>query len=267
MLKQKLKRKIQESAITGCSKQAANSESLSNLTPSERLHFGRTDSLKRNLNRIAAKGRPADPVSLEELEIVHPFNKTKDGRNFLIDDNTDTSTRIIVWGSDICIAHLAESDVWMMDGTFKITPPMFYQLYVIRAPLEDTSVSCVYAIMTGKSYETYRQLLTIVMEKCTDISGRDPYPSKIVIDFEAAMIKAVTDVFGYNGLVQACFFHLTKSTWRHIQKRASSRDMMRVSTRDSFVMNGLAFLPLDLVPEGMRFIDNNCPNHLQVLLN
>ena len=214
VLKQKLnlKRKIQESAITGCSKQAAISESLSNLTPSERLHFGRTDSLKRNLNRIAAKGRPADPASLEKLEIVHPFNKTKDGRNFLIDDNTNTSTRIIVWGSDICIAHLAESDVWMMDGTFKITPPMFYQLYVIRAPLEDTSVSCVYAIMTGKSYEAYRQLLTIVMEKCTDISGRDPYPSKIVIDFEAAMIKAVTDVFGYNGLVQACFFHLTKST-------------------------------------------------------
>jgi len=33
------------------------------------------------------------------------------------------------------------------------------------------------------------------------------------------------------------------------------------------MMNGLAFLPLDLVPEGMRFLDKNCPNHLQVLLN
>ena len=89
--------------------------------------------------------------------------------------------------------------------------------------------------MTGKSYEAYRQLLTIAMEKCSDISGRDPYPSKIVIDFEAAMIKAVTDVFGYNGLVQACYFHPTKSIWRHIQKRASPRDTMRMSTRDSFV--------------------------------
>ena len=41
VLKQKLnlKRKIQESAITGCSKQAAISESLSNLTPSDFVLF------------------------------------------------------------------------------------------------------------------------------------------------------------------------------------------------------------------------------------
>ena len=77
----------------------------------------------------------------------------------------------------------------------------FYQLYVIRAPLDDTSVSCVYALLTGKSYAAYRKLLEIVIEKCTSLSGTDPYPSKIVIDFEAAMIRAVTDVFGYNGLV------------------------------------------------------------------
>ena len=43
-----LKRKIADTAVTGCSKQAAISESLAQLSPLERLHFGNPES---QLNR------------------------------------------------------------------------------------------------------------------------------------------------------------------------------------------------------------------------
>ena len=83
------------------------------------------------------------------------------------------------------------------------------------------------------------------------------------------MIKAVTDVFGYNGLVHACFFHLTKSVWRNIQKKKLAKRYNEDEDTKHFcgMMNGLAFLPLDRVPEGMRYLDINCPSHLQELLN
>ena len=66
------------------------------LSPLERLHLGNPESVKCNLNRIAAKGRPLDPTFLSDLVISFPFNENVDGDSFLIDDNLDYTDRIIV---------------------------------------------------------------------------------------------------------------------------------------------------------------------------
>ena len=90
----------------------------------------------------------------------------------MIDNNLDYTDRIIV--SDLCIAHLAKSEIWMMDGTFKVTPSLFQQLYVIRAHLEDTAISCVYALMKRKSQDSYKKLLDIICQKCKFVTEYEP---------------------------------------------------------------------------------------------
>ena len=55
-----------------------------------------------------------------------------------------------------------------MDGTFKGVPVLFQQLYVIRAKLDDSAVSTVYAFMSSKSEVAYRQLL-IISDKCENL--------------------------------------------------------------------------------------------------
>ena len=46
-----------------------------------------------------------------------------------------------------------------MDGNLSMAPPVFGngQLYVIRAPLASTYVTCVYALMAGKTQAKYEE--------------------------------------------------------------------------------------------------------------
>ena len=263
-----LKRKIEDSPLAAGSKQATISESLSSLTPSERIKFGTIASVQRSVCRYAAKNQPSDPQCLEDLIIDGSWTENNDGSSFLIDDNKNNSDRIIIFGSNACLSHLATSTIWMMDGTFKVAPNLFKQLYVIRAPLENTSISCVYALMTRKTEASYINLLRTVVTKCKDI-GIEVNPQKVVMDFEMAMIKAVRHVFGWTAEIHGCFFHLCQSTWRKIQSLGlSSLYKNDLEVREFCgMLNGLAFLPEDEVVEGLFYLRSIVPSSLESLIN
>jgi len=59
------------------------------------------------------------------------------------------SDRVIVFASPDQLRHLALANTWYMDGNFSMSPRLFTQLYVIRAPLGETAVTCAYALLTG----------------------------------------------------------------------------------------------------------------------
>jgi len=52
-----------------------------------------------------------------------------------------------------------------MDGNFAIALTLFEQLYAIRAPLGSSYVTCVFALLSGKSQVEYVELLTAVVGK------------------------------------------------------------------------------------------------------
>ena len=106
---------------------------------------------------------------------------------------------------------------WFLDGNFKMAPPVFRQgqLYVLRAPLDSTYVTCVYALMAGKSQAEYEELLRAVVNTCHQY-GFSPDPSVVITDFEVAVMRATTDVLGSHVAHAGCFYHLTQSTWRKV---------------------------------------------------
>lgn len=88
------------------------------------------------------------------------------------------------------------------------------QLYVIRVNLGNNYVTCLYALMTGKSYDHYRELFSAIKEKCRT-AYRLPEPAVVYMDFEQSSMRAAADVLG--PIVQrACFYHFTQSTWRKV---------------------------------------------------
>lgn len=109
------------------------------------------------------------------------------------------------------------ADRWFMDRNFTMSPSQFQQLYVIRAPLGASAVSCVYALLSGKTQRIYEILLKAVVDKCDAISYSVD-PTTVICDFEEAVINAITAVLGSHVNVQGCFYHLTQSTWRKIQE-------------------------------------------------
>ena len=56
-----------------------------------------------------------------------------------------------------------------MDGTFNSCPSLFQHLYVVRATLGESYVSCVYAFLSNKDQSTYEELLSAIVDKCADL--------------------------------------------------------------------------------------------------
>ena len=74
-----------------------------------------------------------------------------------------------------------------MDGNFAMPPKIFDQLYVIRAPLGDSAVTCVYALLSGKSQAVYEEMFRGMEAKCEEL-GFNLDPSTVMTDLEIVSV-------------------------------------------------------------------------------
>ena len=230
--------------------------------------LGNPDTVKRSLRRERAKHMPKNPASLSELMLDGEWTTTVDGDPFVIYDNgVDSSARMLVFGTDLGLRHLASSDSWFMDGTFDVAPLLFTQLYVIRVPLGESAVTCVYAFLPNKHQETYEELFSAIQDRCTEL-GFNVDPTTVTMDFEQAVINAMQSSFGPHVNIHGCFYHLAQSTWRKIQSLGLVQHYREEDDVKLFcgMMDGLAFLPEDDVPDGMAYLRDNIPEGLEPLL-
>ncbi|KAL8577941.1 hypothetical protein ACOMHN_011937 [Nucella lapillus] len=179
---------------------------------------------------------PKDPAYLREIEIPHEWRTTggPDPQPFLMHDSGSDSgpQRMIIFATDRTLRHLARADEWFMDGNFSMAPDHFCQLYVIRAPVGDTCISCVYALLPNKTQETYEQMLQAILDRCDELQLM-PDPSQVIVDYEKAVIQALHSKLGEHVEVKGCFFHLTQ---------------------------------IDDVPTGMEYLCDNTPDGAEELL-
>lgn len=155
-----------------------------------------------------------------------------------------------------------------MDGTFGVVPMIFDQLYAIRVPLGETSVSCVYALLPGRTQTLYEEMFRGIENAC-DILEISLDPAVVIADFEKAAWQAVTAVFGDQIEIKGCFFHLTQSTWRKIQSLGLTAAYKDKDEAKHFcgMLDALAFLPVSDIPEAMEHLRHNVPQRFEDLLS
>lgn len=111
-----------------------------------------------------------------------------DQKPFLIYDNgVDAQHRILVFATTEGLQHLASCQHWFADGNFAVAPKVFDQLYIIRAPLADSSVTCVYALLQGKLRSVYEEMFQAILAKGQDL-GLLLQPTCITADFELVSV-------------------------------------------------------------------------------
>ena len=130
------------------------------------------------------------------------YTKTTMDEHFVLHDNYDSRDdddgRVIVFSTRKNVEIQCRSHIWFLDGTFKVSPALFTQLFtvikVVRrqgARGEDIPVPLFYALMEGKHETEYERLLQTVKDAVEQYRINACVPSlKIMADFEQSILTA-----------------------------------------------------------------------------
>ncbi len=119
--------------------------------------------------------------------------------------------RILVFGREHDRTCAGEMKTVYGDGTFKTAPPLFAQIYVILAKRQGFVFPVLYTLLPNKEQQTYVRLFNEIRREWLEFE-----PDSFSIDYEIAVIRAVTEVFldtHYFG----CLFHLHQNIKKHVE--------------------------------------------------
>jgi hypothetical protein len=97
-----------------------------------------------------------------------------------------------------------------MDGTFKICPPMFYQIYTIHIEMFGRSFPIVYIMMKNRKLCSYIKAFEFI--NC----NKNIIPEFIIVDFEIAAVLAAERTF-LKSKIKTCIFYFCQNIWRQVQ--------------------------------------------------
>jgi hypothetical protein len=95
------------------------------------------------------------------------YTTTTNNQQFLQYDNgQNAENRMLVFYSPDNLERLANAQTFFMDGTFSVALHPFKQLYTIRVPFKDLTVTAVYAFLPNKCQDNYRELFQSIVDNC-----------------------------------------------------------------------------------------------------
>ena len=227
-------------ATTKQSKDFLNKESIAKLP--------QKDSLRRGIRRQQAAIHPRAPQTLEDIEEIPQKYAFIDHEKFLPKNMTTKSgTKILIFATTSSLQVLGIGSRWLGDGTLKVVPSMFTQLYTIHSFVERVWTPGVYSLLSSKQKETYEELLGLAVELIQVELNKTPSPNYVLSDFELSFMKAVKKVFP-NTQIFGCLFHFGQVVWRRVQKyglQSSLSQAKNVYLRsDLHSLISLAFVPV-----------------------
>jgi hypothetical protein len=251
-------------------------------------------ALVRSMQRVRRRELPPAPTKLKDIgDIPARYRQTLVGEQFLLhdsgppeddDDSEDSADeqddevqrpeppRVLVFATRKNIELLCQSSIWFVDGTFRTAPHIFAQIFTIIGlrtrtgkPEEQVAVPLVYALLSGKTQAMYTEVLEVVRDAVAKFRVAPCTPTKIMSDFEVAIINACRDVFPQVP-VSACYFHLGQIVYQRIQDAG-----LQVQYRDpddpmikryTHMLLALAFVPQADVQASFTELRRDCPEDL-----
>ena len=127
---------------------------------------------------------------------------------------------MLIFASDEQVDILQDTEDFLIDGTFKVVPEIFYQLFIIHGIFRDHVIPLVYALLRRKDAATYQRLINEIINMAPRWS-----PRSVMLDFEQASLGVFQAQFP-NASLSGCYFHLRQSIHRKIQVMKSSLSLI-----------------------------------------
>lgn len=200
------------------------------------------------------------PHSVKDIILPDTMKVTTRSENFLLWDSGDQDTnRMFMFGTATNLQLLEQYPHWFMDGTFKIAPEIFLQVFTIHALIDNRSIPLIYVLMGTKTQADYERVFQKVLELRPSLT-----PISIMIDFEKGSMNALSTVFP-NATVLGCLFHLGQSLWRRIQNEGLSnlyRDDENIKLYSKMLI-AMSFVPPEDVGSAFDELSESRPDNLQ----
>ncbi|XP_076069722.1 uncharacterized protein LOC143041600 [Oratosquilla oratoria] len=126
------------------------------------------------------------------------------------DSGEHNAERILIFATDSGIGDIIRAKNWAVDGTFKCSPIIYYQLYTLHIQDNDISVPRMFALLPNKTQDTYNRLFTTIKELLHNVK-----PAIVMTDFEKAAINNLSDIF-LSSDVTFCLFHLSQNVYKKL---------------------------------------------------
>ena len=237
-------------------------------TPAESIAvMPKYKSLQRTVQRQRRRdGEPiAAPRNVAEIDIPNNLRRSIRGENFLLHDSgSDDEHRFFIFGTAENLHLLKEHKNWFADGTFKMAPQLFYQVYTIHVLCHGSVVPAVYVLLLNKTQECYIRVLQQIRNIDPEIQ-----PESVMCDFEKAFQNAVRNVFGDAVHITGCLFHLSQCVWRKIQQLQLSQEYQGDEQKRTFckMLLALAFVPADEIVTAFETVIENIPENFEPLVD
>ena len=184
-VKANIKRKAQTTTDTP---QQILGVELRNISQDAAANITSTSTLRRNIRKAREDNDvPHNTVTREDIPVLpEQYQNTVAGEPFLIyDSGVADQERMFIFASEIGLQLLRESKHCYADGTFKVCPEIFYQLYTIHGQRNGQIFPVVFYLLPNKTQATYRRMLQQLFDRLGDNRLRD-----VLVDFECAAINA-----------------------------------------------------------------------------
>ena len=136
---------------------------------------------------------------------------------------------------------MADSEHWYADGTCKVCPEVFYQLYTVHGQRNGRIFHCVFALLPNKHENTYNRFFQTLVNQVTNL-GNDP--KDLLVDFERSAINALQN---REIEVKDCFFLRCSNIWKHVQNLGLAQ---RCNQEEEFALPLWMISALALLPPG-----------------
>ena len=158
--------------------------------------------------------------------------------------------RHLIFATPEKFKYLAHSKRWYMDATFHVVKAPFTQLFSVHSFLhqdgETKQVPLAFILMSGKRAVDYQGVLTALIDRLP----REPRVEEVILDYEAAMWKAVRQVIP-DATIKGCAFDWGQAVWR----KAQESELQVAYQEDKDIFNfirkllALPFLPAEHITD------------------
>ena len=198
--------------------------------------------------------------SAEDIRLVDYSDSSADSQSedeFSIQPSSREKPKRIIAYSTKKLLKIFDQRKCSGDGTFKICPSLWKQLYIVMVKFGNSWIPVIYALLPDKCKETYFAFFYMVKKQIKDMK-LDFNLQSIITDFEVGAMKAAA--VAWKVAVKGCYYHFTQAGWRFVQNNNMASAYLSDNDQEFKLLIrsvlSLPHVPLNDIEETIQLIDD-----------